>query len=401
MRRKLHQVLIIVAMATVSICHADEWDEAEAERQAAFRSGMENIVANLNDLRFAPFVNAIDREAMVERILHLRLVDPLVKRSFTDGLDRSWEQSLVGAFGDTEKNGLKATLLGVESRGNLGRAVVRFDLPKLQFNYHEYDLMLDDAGRVIIVDWVDYLQGVTYTENYGNALVAQMPRPPALRKLVDYRSATDQEVFQLGELLKAARDRKLDKYLDVLDQLPDRLKRQRIVVETTVHLARAVRKRRAMLDGLATMAELYPAEPRYSLMLLDHYFPRRKYEQASEALLRLQRTLGFDDAAMEARLSAAALIMGNVEDAAGHASRAIELEDDLELAWWSTLNARATLEDYAASVEALEVLQTRFGYELGPDALGRNKMYQDLVASAEYRDWNERRGQDWSAAEKP
>lgn len=401
MHRQLYKVLIIVAMSTVSICHADEWEEAEAARQEAFRSGMEMIVAGLNEQRFESFVNAIDRDAMVERILHLRLVDPSVKRSFTDDLDRSWEQSLIGVFGDTEKNGLKATLLGVESRGNLGRAVVRFDLPKLQFNYHEYELMLDDSGRMIIVDWVDYLQGVTYTENYGHLLVALMPRPPALRKLVDYRSPTDQEMFQLGELLKAARDRKLDKYLEVLDQLPDRLKRQRIVVETTVHLARGVRKRRAMLDGLATMAELYPAEPRYSLMLLDHYFPKRKYEQATEALLRLKRTLGFDDAAMEARLSAAALVMGNVEDAAGHASRAIELEDDLELGWWSTLNARASLEDYAASVEALEVLQSRFGYELGPDTLGRNKMYQGLVASTEYRDWFERRGQDWSAGEKP
>lgn len=400
MHMALHKVLIVAAMATVSICYADDWEEAEAERQAAFRSGMETIVADLNDRRFGAFVNAIDRDAMVERILHLRLVDPVVKRNFTDGLDRSWERSLVGVFGDTEKDGLKATLLGVESRGNLGRAVVRFDLPKLQFNYHEYELMLDDSGRMIIVDWVDYLMGVTYTENYGHLLVALMPRPPALRKLVDYRSATDQEIFQLGELLKAARDRKLDKYLDVLDQLPDRLKRQRIVVETTVHLARSVRKRRAMLDGLATMAELYPAEPRYSLMLLDHYFPKRKYELASKALLRLQRTLGFEDAAMEARLSAAALVMGNVEDAAGHASRAIELEDDLELAWWSMLNARATQEDYAASVEALEVLETRFGYELGPDALGRNKMYQGLVASAEYRDWSAGRGHEWSAGEK-
>ncbi len=392
MHMALHKVLIIVAMATVSICHADEWEEAEAKRQAVFRSGMETIVSNLNELRFTAFVNAIDRTAMVERILHLRLIDPIVKREFTDSLDRSWEQSLIGAFGNTEKNGLKATLLGVESRGNLGRAVVRFDLPKLQFNYHEYELMLDDAGRMIIVDWVDYLQGVTYSENYGHMLVALMPRPPALRKLLDYRSATDQEIFQLGELLKAARDRKLDKYLEVLDQLPDRLKRQRIVVETTVHLARGVRKRRAMLAGLATMAELYPAEPRYSLMLLDHYFPQRKYAEASEALLRLQRTLGFEDAAMEARLSAAALIMGNVEDAAGHANRAVELEDDLELAWWSTLNARATQQDYAASVEALEVLETRFGYDLGPDTLGRNKMYQALVASTEYRDWNADRG---------
>lgn len=388
MQKRLSAIFLVVAVLAVSVCRADEWEQLEAQRQAAFRSGMEAIVADLNQRRFDSFINAIDRDAMVERILHLRLIDPMVRRNFLDGVERTWEQSLVAVFGDTKKDGLNATLLGVESRGNLGRAVVRFDLPKLQFNYHEYELMLDDEGRMTIVDWIDYLQGVTYTENYGNSLVALTPRPEALRKLVDFRSASDQELFKLGELLKAARDRNLDKYLDILPELSDRLRRQRIVVETTVHLARGVRKRRAMLDGLSTMAELYPEEPRYSLMLLDHYFPRRMYAQASEALLRLQRTLGFDDAAMEARLSAAALVMGNVEDAVGHASRALGLENDLELAWWSMLNARAAQQDYAAAVEAVEVLETQFGYELGPATLGRDKSYQGLVASDEYTRWN-------------
>lgn len=400
MHKLLPSMLIIVAMAAASICHADEWEELEAKRQATFRSTMETIVSDLNNLRFKSFVNAIDRDAMVERIVHLRLIDPKVKRDFNQGLDRGWEQSLINTFGDTEKDGLRATLLGVESRGDRGRAVVRFDLPKQQFNYYEYDLMLDEKGRMYIVDWVDYLAGVTYTENYGHLLIALMPRQPALRKLVDFRAPSEQEMFQLGELLKAARDRKLDRYLETLSEATDRLKKQRLVVETTVHLARNVRKRRAMLDGLATMAELYPNEPLYSLMLLDHYFPRKKYEEAAAALLSLQRKLGFEDAAMEARLSAAALIMGNVEDAAGHAGRALELENDLELAWWSTLNVRATQEDYAGSVEALEVLETQFDYELRPEALQRNQMYQGLAASAEYQSWNTQRVQEKADGEE-
>ena len=234
MHKRLQWVLIIVAMAAASICYADEWEEVEARRQATFRSGMETIVADLNDLRFTSFVNAIDRDAMVERILHLRLVDPLVKRDFNDRLDRGWEQSLISVFGNTEKNGLKAPLLGVESRGNLGRAVVRYDLPKQQFNYHEYDLMLDDNERMFIVDWVDYLSGTTYTENYGHLLIALMPRPPALRKLVDFRAPSHQEIFQLGELMKAARDRKLDRYLEALSGSTDRLKRQRIVLRISI-----------------------------------------------------------------------------------------------------------------------------------------------------------------------
>ena len=144
-----------------------------------------------------------------------------------------------------------------------------------------------------------------------------------------------------------------------------------------------------MLAGLETMAKYYPGEPLYALMLLDHYFPTRQYEAASKALLGAYRKIGFDDAAMEARLSAAALVMGNAQDAAGYANRALELEPGLELAWWSALNARVTLEDFAAAVEALEFLESEFGYELTPEALGRNPMYRGLLASAEYGAWRE------------
>ncbi len=83
--------------------------------------------------------------------------------------------------------------------------------------------------------------------------------------------------------------------------------------------------------------------------------------------------------------------MGNLQDAAGHADRALQLEPGLELAWWSALNARATLQDYAAAVEALEFLESEFGYELTPEALGRNPAYRGLLASAEYSAWRESR----------
>ncbi len=144
-----------------------------------------------------------------------------------------------------------------------------------------------------------------------------MPSKPAMRKLLDFRNVSDVELFQFGELLKAARDGRLARYFEILEGMEERFQRQRIVVETTVRVAKRARQKRAMLAGLETMARYYPDEPLYALMLLDHFFPARKYEEAFRALLAAYRKIGFDDAAMEARLSAAALIMGNAQDAAG------------------------------------------------------------------------------------
>ena len=210
-----------------------------------------------------------------------------------------------------------------------------------------------------------------------------------MRKLLDFQNVNDRDLFQFGELLKAARDRKLDRYLEIRDNLEPRFQRQRIVVESSVRIARETRKRRQMIAALAIMAEYYPGEPLYSLMLLDYYFPSRKYEEAFLALQVLSDRLDVEDAAMEARLSAAALVMGNAQDASAYADRALEREPGLELAWWSALNARAASADFAGSVAALQQLEAEFGYELGPEALQKNKSYAQLLASSEYKGWRE------------
>jgi hypothetical protein len=369
-----------------AIAAAQNAEELEAERQALFRGHMESIVADLDRGNFDSFIGAIDQQDMLERIYGLRLIDQQVKKSFAERLEYTWDDIILSGFSSTEA-ALDVKLLGVESRGQLGRAIVRFDLPKFQFGYHEYELRLNDSGRMFVVDWTDYLAGKKFSDSIGEMLVMGMPGKPAMRKLLDFRNVSDVELFQFGELLKAARDGKLDRYLEILEQLDEQFQRQRIVVESTVSLTKRLRKRRQMLAGLDTMAKYYPGEPLYALMLLDHYFPQRKYREANDALLGLYRKLGFDDAAMEARLSAAVLVMGNPGDAAAHAEKALQLEPDLELGWWSALNARVALEDYAEAVAALTVLAEEYGHELGRDALNRNPTYRGLLASAEYEAW--------------
>ena len=389
-RNRRFAVGLLLALSWVSATAATDDMQAAAQaekaRQEAFRSGMQAIAADLDATNYDSFIAAIDRQDMVERIFGLRLIDPHVKKQFTDNLDYSFEPMVKSSFTETE-DGLQATLLGVESNGNEGRAVVRFDLPDFQFDYHEYLLRLDDNNRLVIVDWTDFLEGMLFSESVGRQLIMALPSHSAERKLIDFQDVSDTELFQFGELLKAARDRKLDRYLQIRDSMDQRFQRQRIVVETTVQLAKTVRRRREMVGGLQIMAQLYPDEPLYSLMLLDYYFPARKYAEALAALTRLYARLGFEDAAMEARLSAAELVLGKTGEAKTRADRAVSLEPDLELAWWSSLGARVALEDYSGSVEALKVLEDKFRYDLGPDALERSPAYRGLLASDEYRDW--------------
>lgn len=379
-------LIVVLALIATATARADSADNDELARQQAFQLGMQEIVEELNRGSVDRFVNAIDRDDFVGRIFGIRLIDQRVKKDFREDLPMHFSDIVKVTFADS-KDEIKATLLGVESHGDRGRAVVRFDLPDLQYSYHEYDLMLGKKNRIVIIDWTDFLQGETFTEGMGMTLVIAAPSKPAVRKLIDYKNVSDADLFQFTELLKAARDRKADRYFGIVDNLTPKLQRQRTVVLTSVQLTRNIKNRRKMRTALVQMARHFPDEPLYSLMLLDYYFPSRQYDEALQALQRLSERLGFDDAAMEARLSAAALVMGNSGDANAHAEKAIALEPGVELAWWSALRARVSASDFAGAVESLEKLEKQFGHELGPDALQKDKTFSALLVSEEYQGW--------------
>jgi tetratricopeptide (TPR) repeat protein len=361
-------------------------EEEELARQAAFRNGMQEIVAALNTGSTERFIAVTDREAIVERIFGLRLIDQKVKRQFEEDLEFRYDGMISSAIPATE-DGIKATLLGVESRGDRGRAVVRFDLPAFQFNYHEYELRLDDRNRLFIVDWIDFLQGESFSDGIGMLLIKAAPGRPAVRKLIDFQNVRDSDLFQFTELLKAARDRQAERFVEIINGLDERLQQQRVVVLTSVQLTKQIRNRRMQRTALMKMAQYYPEEPLFSLMLLDFYFPARMYDEAHKALLRLDDRLGVEDAAMQARLSAATLVLGDSDAAIAHADKALSLESGLELAWWSALRARAATRDFPGAVAAIQQLEADFGHTLDRPALERDRSFAELLASDEYLRW--------------
>ena len=360
--------------------------QAELERQQVFRAGFQEIVEDLNRNSLERFALAIDRDDMLERILGLRLIDQKVQKGFREEFDQNLPNILKSAFAATEGN-IRAAWLGFGSKGDRGKAIVRYDLPDFQFNYHEYELRLDKRGRVIILDWVDFLDGEKFSDGVGVTLVSMNPGKPAVRKLLDFQGPTEQQTFQMAELLKASRDNQVDRYFDILDDVDEQLRSQRITVLTSVHLTRATRNRRKLRTALIEVDKYFPEEPLYSLMLLDYYFPTRKYQEAMDALLRLQSRLRVKDSAMSARLSAAALVLGNNEDALAHADAAVQMEPGLELGWWSALRARVAMEQFAGAVAALDVLEKQFGYTLGADAFDEDPAMAPLLRSEEFESW--------------
>ncbi len=359
----------------------------ENEQREAMLTGMQAVIDGLNSGSFAVLAGAIDQDDMLERIFGLRLIDQRVQKQFRDQFETSLEPSIAATLPRRPDDPISARLAGFTSRGNLGKAVVRYDLASFQFAYHEYDLTLDDKDRLVIVDWNDFFWGERFSDAVGNQLVIASPSSSAVRKLVDFQGITEAQVFKLTEALKAIRDRQVPRYFEIVEGMDDRLRQQRVVVLGGVQMTKQLRARRQLRTALKALAEYYPDDPLYTTLLLDYFFPTRQYDAAKTSLVNLKGRLGIEDAAMEARLSSTELVLGNTEAAVLHAERAVELEAGLELGWWAALRARTAASDYAGAVLAATTLENRFGHDLTPEALAKDKSLSGFVGSDEYRQW--------------
>ncbi len=392
MRKRIHWLLalVVVAIASPALAQDDyaEREAAELARQQAFRDGMEAIVADLNTQSFYRFVSAINSDDMIDRIFGLRLIDQRIQRDFREDMEEfdNFSSFIEATYQAEAQDGIKANLLIVESRGDRGRAVIRFDMPFYQVNYMEYDLALDSRGRVVINDWTDYLWGHTFSERMGLSMVQAHPNDNAVRKLIDI-NVRSQDVFQVTEILKAARDYNFDRFFQIYDNMDPRLQRQRVVILIGLDAARVARRRAYQRRMLEAMAANFPDEPLYALSLLDIYFPTEEYQLAHDALVRLQRELRIDDGVMAARLSSATLVLGEIEEANEYAERAIELEPELEIGWWALLRSRVVLQNHAGAVEVVDTLKAEYGHTLDPETLNKDPLFRYFVRSAEYRAW--------------
>ncbi|MEM1174093.1 MAG: hypothetical protein AAGI27_04735 [Pseudomonadota bacterium] len=389
MLQRLVLLIVLFASAPTPAQDYDADQLAEIERRKQFQAGFEAIVDDLNRQSVVGFQRAIDPEDFLNRIFGLRLIDRRIQQSVSRDFEVSVLPQIVeGAFAGFRDDDIKVKLLDFRSSGADGRAVVRLDLPSFQFNYWVFQLRYDDAReRVVIVDWIDYLYSQQFTESYGEGMVGAMPSKAAVRKLVEQR-LTDSEIFQLSELLKAARDRKPDRFVQIWESMGDRVKRERVVVRLHAQLMRLVRKRRNLRVALVEISKYFPNDPMFSLPLLDFYFPSRQYGKATEALLRLESQLGVQDSAMKARLSAAALAAGDVEGASAYAEEALNMQPDLELGWWSRLRADATSGNTTGAIEALTKLEDDFGHTLNREAFGRDRLLNTLAATPEFQAWS-------------
>ncbi len=359
---------------------------AVAADENAGRLQFNSIIDGLNKNSFERFNRATDDRALQTRIFGGRVIEPDVKQSVSKNFDSTIQAMFVSSFPESRKD-ILATVLDFQLQGGQGRAVVRYEASGYRYSYHVYELQLDSKERLSIVDWIDYYQGNRFSEEAGAALVMALPSRNATRSLLRGSNMDESQVFQASELLKAARDKNGERFLQIYDGLDAQLQEQAVVVRLNLQFAMQSRDKARIAAAEQRLFEIFPGDALHTLILLEYYLPTRQYEKAIDALERLQRELGVTDGATESLKAMAAMAQGDLARAQQFALRATEAEPTLELSWWSLLRARTRAGDFSGATEALARLEDDFGEQLGPGKLKKDPFLRVLAERPEYLEW--------------
>jgi len=351
-----------------------------------FRAQFNKVIEELNGNSFRAFNAALNRQVLLERIYDKRVIAPQVRTAFESDFANSIQTMFAGSFAPSRTEIIgKVVAFGAE--GDRGRAVVRYALSGYRYSYYVYELARDRRGRLAILDWVDHDTGRRFSDSVGDALVMAMPNRPAVESLITSVRLTEAQAFQVGELCKAVRDRKVDRYFQIHDDLDEQIRSDARVVLWTLQMAGSAKDRSRYDKAVESFAQLGTDEGAQSFTLATYYIDARRFEDAIRELERFSSSIGVTDGVIASFQASAATALGDNERAQQFALEATDVEPSLELSWWSLLRARTAAGNYGPATEALTRLEDDFGQSLTPEKLRRDRFLAILADQPEYAAW--------------
>jgi hypothetical protein len=360
--------------------------DAKSATDWAFEEAMQAIVDQMNEGSGQAFSDAVDIDALLERVFKDVEIGDRTKAGFSQQIRRSKERlgdNIVKKIGV----GYYAKLLSVHEENNAGIALVRYDSGDLRFGYHAYQLEKDDAGNIRIVDWFDYLEGFQYSEALRLSAVTSEPTAASVRSLVSTHEGSDEEFARFAEVISAYRKQDYQKFYSGSAKLTRALRRSLLMHQLTCLVSRMSRDKNLYNDAYRALADNFSDEPAVAMTLVPYLYFKGDSEEAMASLRLLLEEFGVRDAALLSLMSRTALGMGNADEASLLADEAISVEPEFEAAYWAAIDAHVRLNHHSFAVMTAKSLEEQFGKSLEAERFEKSGMYANFVKSQQYRQW--------------
>jgi hypothetical protein len=352
----------------------------------SFEARFESIVDQLNKGSKEEFIEDLDVDAILQRAFDGLDLDPGVRSRFANNVIRG-KKNIVSSFVRRTPEGSYTKLLKVRVNGDRATALVRYDLGRLGYGYHQYELVKDDAGNIRIVDWLDYTAGRTYSEMLRQSVVTYDPTDSSVRGLVKSYDGNDKSYARLAELMQAVRDKDFSSYKRIEPSLDRALRYSLFMHLLNCDIGKMSRDQNQYNNAYRKLENNFGDNPALALMLMNYRISKGDFDDLGDSLRQLQQAFGVRDAAVLLLMSRAALGSRHTDDAAVLADEAISIEPQLESAYWAAINAHVLLQHYSFAVSTARSLEDQFDKSLERELFEKNGRYANFVKSPQYEQW--------------
>ncbi len=352
----------------------------------AFEDNMQAIVDQINEGSGQAFSDAVDIDALLDRVFKDVEIGDRTKAGFSQKIRRSKNQlgeNIVRKIPE----GSYARLLNVRQEDDKAFALVRYDTGDLRFGYYDYELVKDDSGNIRIVDWLDYLDSYHYSAALRLNAVTYEPTAASVQSLVPEHQGSDEDYARFAEVIAAYRKKDYQKFYGESATLSLALRQTRFMHVLTCLVSRMTRDRNLYNDAYRALSNNFGDDPTVAMTLIPYFFSRGDSDRAMELERLLQEGLGVRDGALLALMSRTALGLRNADEASILADEAISTEPTLESAYWAAIDAHVALNHHSFAVMTAKSLEDQFGKSIERERFENSSMYGNLVKSSQYKQW--------------
>ncbi len=360
--------------------------ESGAATDWAFEDSMQAIVDQMNEGSGQAFADAVDFDALLDRVFEDLEIGEKTKAGFSQQTRRTKKQ--LGEYMVRKiRKGSYARLLNVSQEDSKAVALVRYDAGDLRSGYHEYELVKDDAGNIRIVDWLDYLDSYQYSAALRLSVVTYEPTAASVRSLVPEHQGSDEDYARFAEVISAYGQKDYQKFYNESATLSRALRRTRFMHLLTCLVSRMTRDKNLYNDAYRDLSNNFSDDPTIAMTLIPYFYSKGDTDKAMESQRLLQEGLGVRDGVLLALMSRTALGLRNADEASILADEAISTEPTLESAYWAAIDAHVALNHHSFAVMTVKSLEEQFGKPIERERFENSPMYGNLVKSSQYKRW--------------
>lgn len=344
----------------------------------------DDIVRTLLDGQAEQFTAFVDAQTLIDRALSDFQANDDVVAELKKGLEQGLSRVGVVMI-NTLDTSARLTHVRTRTVEGVERVLVRVDRDDRGIDYLDFFVHEREDGSLGIYDWLDYAQGQTYTESLGVIIALMMQDEPSYVSRLFGLSEVDKKLAkQIAEMGAAGQRAEWSHWLAIYADLPPQVRSNRILLVTRMAAANASGDSGEYMNAMADLNEHHGNDPTLGLALVDYHTLSGDYAKAYATLDRVDELTG-GDAALTNLRAGVALHAGEHSASIRHAHEAIAQDVDYEDTYWNLMLAGARSGDYEAAMEAVRILERRFGYVFSEDQLRANEDFSGLLASKEWK----------------